>query len=119
MKNSGGEILMIRCCRPLSSTRCSSRLTRFIVVPVFVLLIAQSSQLTVRGQSATATLSGTVEDANGAVVPGANVTVTNEATRLTRQSTTDKEGSFVITLLPPSTYSVTVEAQGFAPLRVP
>src|SRR5260370_40510077 len=72
-----------------------------------------------RAQSATATLSGTVEDTNGAVVTGANVTVTNEATRLTRQATTNKEGGFVITLLPPIRYTETDQAQDCAPLRAP
>ena len=70
------------------------------------------------GQSATATLSGTVQDQNGAVVPGATVTAENKATGLKRQAITNGEGQFTIPLLPPSTYTVTAQAQGFSPVQV-
>ena len=69
-------------------------------------------------QSATATLSGTVVDQNGAVVAGASITITNTATGLSRQTTTNDEGSFTVPLLQPSTYTVSAEREGFAPLRV-
>jgi hypothetical protein len=72
----------------------------------------------VQAQSTSATLSGTVTDENGAVVPGANVTVTNPATGLQRQATTSGDGSFSIPLLPPSTYTVLVERQGFATAKL-
>ncbi len=86
----------------------------------FVLLLtAHCSLLTVRAQSATATLSGTVEDQNGAVVPGANVIVLNSGTRLQREATTNDQGYFTIPLLPPNTYTVTVRRDGFAPVQVP
>jgi outer membrane receptor protein involved in Fe transport len=68
-------------------------------------------------QSATATLSGTVTDQNGAVVPGATVTVLNPATSLERQATTNGEGDFVIPLLPPGRYTVRAEHEGFAILE--
>ncbi len=70
------------------------------------------------GQSASATLSGTVEDQNGAVVPGATVTAENKGTGLKRQAITNGEGYFTIPLLPPSIYSVTAQAQGFSPVQV-
>lgn len=66
------------------------------------------------GQSATATLSGSVTDEKGAVVSGATVTVTNVATRSQRQTATSSEGSFSVPLLPPGTYTVRVERDGFA-----
>jgi len=59
-------------------------------------------------QSATATLNGTVEDTNGAVIPGANVTVENVATRLRRQAKTSESGLFTVPLLPPGEYTLTV-----------
>ncbi|CAN5764044.1 TonB-dependent receptor [soil metagenome] len=71
-----------------------------------------------QAQSATASLSGTVEDANGAVVPGAIVTVLNSSTGLQRQATTGDGGNFVIPLLPPSTYTVTIGRQGFSPAEI-
>ena len=70
------------------------------------------------GQSATATLSGTVVDQNGAVVPSAEITVENISTALKRQATTNDQGDFTIVLLPPATYTVTAQRTGFAPLRI-
>jgi hypothetical protein len=58
-------------------------------------------------------ISGTVADASGAAVPGATVRITNEATQLTRDVTTDPNGFYVATNLPVGAYRVTVEAQGF------
>src|SRR5229473_910625 len=69
-------------------------------------------------QSATATLSGTVEDQNGAIVPGAAVTLVNRATGLQRETMTNDQGSFTIPLLQPSTYSLTVRREGFAPAQI-
>ncbi|HEY2975952.1 MAG TPA: carboxypeptidase regulatory-like domain-containing protein, partial [Pyrinomonadaceae bacterium] len=54
---------------------------------------------------------------NGAIVPGATITVTNTATGQRRQATTNDEGSFTVPLLPPSTYVVRAERDGFAPLE--
>lgn len=72
-----------------------------------------------RAQSATAILSGTVEDERGAVIPGASVTLTNTATGLARQATTNGEGYFTFPPLPPSTYTVTVQREGFQAIRIP
>src|ERR1051325_235981 len=93
---------------------------RPVLVAFLVLLLSASCLLptVVLGQSATATLSGTITDANGAVVPAASVTVLNPATGLQRQATTNDQGSFTIPLLPPSTYTVSVSGTGFAPAQV-
>jgi hypothetical protein len=65
-------------------------------------------------QVATAELGGTVTDASGAVVPSAKVTLTNAETNvLVRELVTASDGGYLITLVPPGTYSVAVEAQGF------
>src|SRR6266851_3258628 len=71
-------------------------------------------QLSAYAQSSTATLSGTVVDQDGALVPGANVTVINAATGQQRQAVTSDGGNFTIPLLPPATYTIRVEHQGFA-----
>ncbi len=65
------------------------------------------------GQGATGQITGTVEDAAGAVVPGASVTVTNIATALRREAETGGEGDFAVPLLPPGRYKVEVSAKGF------
>ncbi len=64
--------------------------------------------------AATAELRGRVLDPNGAAVPGANVTATNNSKGTVRSATTDNEGNFVVLSLLPSTYTVKVEANGFA-----
>jgi carboxypeptidase family protein/TonB-dependent receptor-like protein len=91
---------------------------RCCLLIAFLLVTAHCLLLTARAQSATATLSGSVVDANNAVVPGASVTITNPSTGLQRHATTDEQGHFDIPLLPPSGYTVSVERQGFAPAEV-
>jgi hypothetical protein len=98
--------------RPLSLVLRSGLLNFLLLAPGSWLLTSAFAQ------SATATLSGTVEDERGAVIPGATLTVINIGTRLERRATTNEEGSFVLTLLPPSTYLVRVESKGFAPVEV-
>jgi len=71
------------------------------------------------GQSSTATLSGTVEDERGAVIPGVLVAILNTDTSLRREAMTNESGSFTFTLLPPGRYTITGERQGFAPVRIP
>ena len=62
---------------------------------------------------ATGGLSGVVKDQNGALVQGANVTVKNLATNLSRNVATNDNGYWTITQLPVGTYGVTCEKDGF------
>ena len=64
-------------------------------------------------QGGNVAISGTVTDASGAIVAGAEVKVTQKNTSATRAATTNSSGQFNFTALPPSTYTVTVQAQGF------
>lgn len=64
--------------------------------------------------AASAQISGTVLDPQGAVVPGAKVTATNSATGVQRSVNTTSTGNYTIPNLAPGTYSVKVEAKGFA-----
>jgi len=63
---------------------------------------------------ATADLHGTVRDPNGALVTNAKVTVRDEARNFERFVSTDPQGEFRFLLLPPRTYTVTIEAPSFA-----
>jgi Carboxypeptidase regulatory-like domain len=65
------------------------------------------------------TLVGTVTDPSGALVANAKVTVTESATDVSRQATTNTGGTYVIPGLRPTTYSLTVEAQGFSKYTQP
>ena len=64
-------------------------------------------------QSTSGTIVGTVTDPTGAVVAGANVTVTNQGTGIALKTTTDSTGNYVLTPVAVGTYSVTVESAGF------
>lgn len=64
--------------------------------------------------TANADLRGRISDPNGATVAGATVTATDNAKGTTRTVTADEDGNFVILSLPPSVYTVKVEAAGFA-----
>ena len=65
-----------------------------------------------KGQ-ATSTLSGTVTDKAGAVVPGAKVTVSSQGTGVVRESVTDGSGHYLVPLLPVADYTIQAESQGF------
>src|SRR5689334_10910337 len=65
------------------------------------------------GQGSTATLTGTVKDVSGAVLPGAAVTVKHLETGLARSAQADSGGGFSIPSLPVGEYEVTAEKMGF------
>ena len=84
-----------------------------------VLLIAFLLALpSVYAQVVTADILGTVTDASGAVIPGAKVTVVNVDTRLTRSMNASSSGDYVFNLLPPGTYTVRIENEGFKAYEV-
>ncbi len=62
----------------------------------------------------TATLSGIVRDASGAVIAGADITITNQSSGDLRKTVTTNEGYFSLSLLPVGIYKLTVTATGFS-----
>lgn len=68
-------------------------------------------------QAVTGTISGTVLDPQRAVVPGATVTITNEATNDARMTVTDDQGNFQITNLQPNAYTARIELASFRTLE--
>src|SRR5262245_40806535 len=70
-------------------------------------------QTVARGQAVNGTLLGTVTDATGAVVPGANVTITEVNTNLSRSTVTNESGNYVFGNLERGVYRVEVQGQGF------
>jgi hypothetical protein len=65
------------------------------------------------GQGAVGTLNGTVTDQAGAVVPGAAVVATNQATGVESKTTTTSGGDYTLPYLPAGTYTIRVTAPGF------
>jgi hypothetical protein len=76
-----------------------------------VLLVLAASAA---AQTTTSTIEGTVTDASGAVVPGADVRASAATLAAERSVTTDARGFYRITALPAGTYTVTVSARGLA-----
>ncbi|HEY2857124.1 MAG TPA: carboxypeptidase regulatory-like domain-containing protein [Terracidiphilus sp.] len=66
-----------------------------------------------RAQADLGSVSGTVTDASGAVVPHASITVTNTATGAQRVTTSNADGAFSVTQIPAADYSIGVSAPGF------
>ena len=71
--------------------------------------------LTAFAQSRIGTIQGTVKDPTGALVPNAQVTVTQPVTGYRQSTQTDAQGSFKLVNVPFNTYKVRVEAAGFQP----
>jgi hypothetical protein len=67
----------------------------------------------------TGALSGTVTDPSGAVVAGASVTITNIGTGQARTVTTESNGAYKFSLIPPGNYAVKFTAPGFQTTQVP
>lgn len=86
----------------------SSRWNWSLLVPCLCLCA-----LPLAAQQTSGMISGIVKDAQGAVIPGAKVTLTDQNQSSTRDQTAGAEGLFAFTPLPPSTYTVVVEAAGF------
>ena len=80
---------------------------------MLTLVIVLLCSIAVCGQTNKGGISGTVTDPNGAVVPGATVTITNIGTGQKVTVTTSDAGSFSVQSLDPVTYTVVVEAKGF------
>jgi outer membrane receptor protein involved in Fe transport len=70
---------------------------------------------TVFAQSRIGTVQGVVKDPGGALVPNAQITVTQPVTRYRQTTQTDAQGSFKLVNLPFNTYNVRAEATGFQP----
>ena len=68
-------------------------------------------------QVTSGTIYGSVKDSSGAVLPNATVTVRGLEIGITRTATSSSSGEFVVPNLPPATYQVTVQAQGFKKLE--
>ena len=78
------------------------------VLGILFLIAAASTAQTFRGA-----IQGTVVDATGAVVAGAQITVTNVDTNLVRQAVTDDSGNYVVSELPLGAYKVAAAKEGF------
>jgi hypothetical protein len=96
--------------------RVRLNLGRTLAVLFGVVLLALVVQQTY-AQDIFGTINGTVTDKTGALVPDAKVTITNEATQISRPITADDKGYYVATDLPVGTYTITVEKDKFKTVK--
>ena len=85
---------------------------RTALLPLVLALLCLILPQGVKAQ-VTATLSGTVQDSTGGVIPNAQVTLTNAATADTRTIETNAAGLYAFPSLVPGTYNLRAEAKGF------
>src|SRR5215470_16798706 len=89
------------------------RIVRTVTVFAFIAILVLLVSSPLHAQSDRARIIGTVTDPQGAVIPGATVTVTNVATGVATRTTTDQEGQYQAPELPIGSYKVKVEREGF------
>jgi carboxypeptidase family protein/TonB-dependent receptor-like protein len=87
----------------------TTRFARLAGVAALMALAAAAA----RAQEVTGSISGSVEDQQGQVIPGATVTAVNERTGALRVDQTDAKGNFLFTAMPPGTYAIKVEMSNF------
>src|SRR5690349_17407210 len=82
-----------------------------LVLLLLLCLVLPSSFLI--AQTATGQANGTVTDQSGAIVPGATVSLTNQATKIENRASSNASGYFLFINVQPGTYVLKVEKQGF------
>src|SRR5262245_30124668 len=102
---------MLRWSRFLFAGETMIRIVRRSLVAILFLgatASAASAQIT------AATISGTIKDATGGVLPGADIVARNVDTGISRATVSNTDGAFTLPGLPPGKYEVRVELSGFA-----
>lgn len=87
---------------------------RYLAFPLVCLLAFFCCNPAIAQTIGTGAIQGTVSDSQGAVVSGAVVTAVDPKNGYTAKQTTSHAGTYRISMLPPSTYNVTVSAPGFS-----
>jgi hypothetical protein len=90
-----------------------------VYASVLLLFLLVSAPHKILAQSATAKILGQVTDQQGALIPGAAVTVTNTDTNVQQTTTSSDQGSYSVPALPIGNYKVTVAHDGFSDVTSP
>src|SRR6202171_4568683 len=98
--------------------RCSvhvinSRTLAKILVPLIVIVFDLSLAVSMYSQVTEATLSGTISDPSGGVIPGAQISISNTATGISKEFQAVTAGYYTAPNLAPGTYEIKVTAKGF------
>ncbi len=92
----------------------NAKVVRFVLSLVLVTLPFVSSE-TLRAQAAGATLSGTITDASGSVLPHAKIHIKNTVTGQSTEVQSDSSGNYSVQGLIPGDYEISVSVPGFSP----
>lgn len=97
----------------------SGRASKILEIGAFLalLILGTSVSALMYGQVAGATLTGTITDSTGALIPNASVSIRNTATGVVKQVPTDNAGFYSVANLVPGPYEVTVSAPGFTTIK--
>lgn len=82
-------------------------------VTALLLLMVLSAPQAIGQSVSTGTIVGTVTDPSGAVVPGADITLTDKTTNIVSKTSTNKDGHFAFVNVTPSTYDIKITKSGF------
>src|SRR6185503_3786237 len=85
---------------------------------MFLGVLLLSAHFPAHAQQTSATLVGTLTDANGSVVANAQVKVVSVTTGAARQAVSDEAGAYAFSFLPAGEYDLTVTAHGYKTKRV-
>ncbi|RSL17654.1 carboxypeptidase family protein [Edaphobacter aggregans] len=113
MNNASGVLGRRGLSRDLHQLCGTGRWVLPLIVVTFLLLSASLTHA-----QTTAQLTGIVQDASGAVIPGAQITLTDESTRTLRIVETNRQGLYAFPALVPGSYMVKVSAKGFQPKEI-
>jgi len=94
---------------------CTAMASRFVALLVLALVMGTTTVAV--GQVTSGSITGTVKDTTGGVIPQATVTVASPSTGVTRTVTTNDTGDFVVPNLPPGDYTIRIESGGFKALE--
>src|SRR5258708_2540277 len=86
-------------------------------VSLFICILATLLITGAMAQTTSGTITGTITDQSGAIVPGAKITLIDDATKDQRETVGSDSGEFVFAAVRPSTYTITVEKAGFQGFR--
>lgn len=81
---------------------------------VLLLLVSCSFVLCASAQTTNGLITGTVTDPSGAVVPGAQISITNQGTGINRSATSGPDGQYIVPQLAPGIYDITIVKTGFS-----
>lgn len=85
------------------------------LIRFFICMVVISISATLLAQTDTGRIIGTVADKSGAIVSGATVTVTSQATNQAQTATSDSSGNYAVAALKPGRYHVEAKQGNFAP----